>query len=298
MAWKYTGKRGKHTRRCSCVRWLVIPAALLVLGGLVVKVTGIADSPQKLPADDEAHVEQEDSAGEAPVKSSAEDAVNPSPWALRQPSVAERDPFLPDIHKSKAMARSTDPVDDSYFSDAVFLGDSRTEGFMLYSGLKEGTYLFSVGATVDTVLDKKVSTPSGQKTLVDAMKSLNLSKVYIMLGVNELGWVSADRFQEHYGNVVDQVRKDHPNAKVVIQSILPVSAEQEAKGTYVNNGRILKYNELLKTLAKEKNCTYMNIAEVVTDKDGCLFQEMSADGVHLNRNGCQTWLQYLRTHAV
>ena len=34
-----------------------------------------------------------------------------------------------------------EPVEDAYFADTVFLGDSRTEGFHLYSGLKEGEYL-------------------------------------------------------------------------------------------------------------------------------------------------------------
>ena len=42
-------------------------------------------------------------------------------------------------------------VADTYFDDAVFLGDSRTEGFKLYSGLKTGTYLHATGATVESV---------------------------------------------------------------------------------------------------------------------------------------------------
>ena len=288
MAWKYRGKRKKR-------RWLAVPGALLLLGALTVVLTGIAGAEES-PVEHTIRVLMQGRQEE--TEEVQEVAENPVPWAIRQPSVSEQDPFLPDIHKIRAMAKPTEPVEDSYFSDAVFLGDSRTEGFMLYSGLKEGTYLFSVGATVDTVLSKKVNTVGGKMALVDAMKPLKPTKVYIMLGVNELGWVRPDRFQDCYGAVIDRVRADHPEAKVVIQSILPVTAEQEAKGSYVNNGRISLYNELLKELAKEKNCVYMNIAEAVTDTDGCLFAEFSADGVHLNRAGCQTWLHYLRTHAV
>ena len=40
------------------------------------------------------------------------------------------------------------PVADTYFDDVVFLGDSRTEGFSLYSGLGTGSYYYAVGATV------------------------------------------------------------------------------------------------------------------------------------------------------
>ena len=37
------------------------------------------------------------------------------------------------------------PVDDSYFSDAVFIGDSRVEGFHMQSGITQGTFLTGVG---------------------------------------------------------------------------------------------------------------------------------------------------------
>lgn len=40
------------------------------------------------------------------------------------------------------------PVDDSYFDDVAFVGDSRTDGFRLYSGLNRGTYFCVTGETV------------------------------------------------------------------------------------------------------------------------------------------------------
>ena len=38
----------------------------------------------------------------------------------------------------------SEAVDDGYFADAVFIGDSRTQGLRLYSGLKDTTWLCSV----------------------------------------------------------------------------------------------------------------------------------------------------------
>ena len=46
------------------------------------------------------------------------------------------------------------PVEDDYFADVLFLGDSRTHGLQLYGGLTEGTYFHAVGATVETVFSK------------------------------------------------------------------------------------------------------------------------------------------------
>ena len=42
----------------------------------------------------------------------------------------------------------SEPVDDSYFDDVAFVGDSRTDGFRLYSGLERGTYFCVTGETV------------------------------------------------------------------------------------------------------------------------------------------------------
>ena len=188
---------------------------------------------------------------------------------------------------------------DSYFADAVFLGDSRTEGFHLYSGLEEGQYLYAVGATVESVFTKETQeTENGKVPILDALAELECGKVYIMLGVNELGWPRSEVFQEQYGKVIDRVREDHPETEVVIQSLLPVSAKQEAKGSYVNNGRIAVYNGMLEELSAEKDCPYLNVAEAVTGEDGCLRPELTTDGVHLNTRGCQAWLEYLKDHPL
>jgi len=201
--------------------------------------------------------------------------------------------------QTKTVPAVETPVEDTYFSDTVFLGDSRTEGFSLYSGLKEGEYLFSVGATVESVFTKKTQeTDQGKVAILDALAELDCKKVYIMLGANELGWPKAEKYKEQYGKIIDRVREDHPDAQVVIQSILPVSARQEAKKSYVNNGRIAVYNQLLEELAAEKDCPYLNVAEAVVDETGCLRADWTFDGIHLNVDGCRAWLDYLKTHPV
>ena len=43
----------------------------------------------------------------------------------------------------------TPVVADTYFDEAVFFGDSRTDGFRLYSGLDRGSYYVATGATVE-----------------------------------------------------------------------------------------------------------------------------------------------------
>lgn len=194
----------------------------------------------------------------------------------------------------------TAAVEDTYFDGAIFLGDSRTEGLSLYSGLKTGHFYTSVGATVESVFSKKnFKTESGEKVpLLDAAASQDCDKVYIMLGINELGWSKVKTYHDQYAKLIDRVREDHPDAKIVLQSIPPVSAKQEAKKTYVNNERIADYNQVIQTLAEEKGCYFLDVAACLTGEDGFLPKDLNFDGIHLNPAGCKVWLNYLRSHSL
>ena len=239
-------------------------------------------------------------AADSPLGSLAEPAAeSTAPAARPVPAETEKvPPETDDPPEPFAPVPEGGPVEDTYFEDAAFLGDSRTEGFHLYSGLKAGAYYYSVGATVESVFSKKVETPAGKMPLLDAMAEEDFGKIYVMLGVNELGWSKTETFHDQYAKVIDRLRSDHPDAEIILQSILPVSAKQEKKKTYVNNGRIAAYNEVIFQLAEEKDCAFVDAAEAVTDENVCLRAAWNSDGVHLNVKGCRAWLEYLRTHPV
>ena len=151
---------------------------------------------------------------------------------------------------------------------------------------------------MESVFSKAVETPVGELPLLDALAALDCGKIYIMLGINELGWNGTETFRTQSTELIQRLQKDHPDAEIVIQSILPVSAEKDAEGRYVNNGRIKEYNQVWLELAEEFDVAYLNVAEGVAGEDGLLPSELCYDGVHLNKAGCQMWLDYLRTHAV
>ena len=263
-------KPGRH--------WLLL-AALLAAGALAAAAArSHAAAPTENPPQEEQPVTVLPAEPEIPADVPA-DVPEEMPWTPVQES---------------------EPVDDSYFDDVAFVGDSRTDGFRLYSGLERGTYFCVTGETVASATDmENWKTEDGRKiSLADAVAAADCGKIYLMLGINELGWNGTDIFRGHAENLLRRLQADHPDAEIVVQSLLPVSAEQDAKGSYVNNQRILAYNQVWMELAEETGCDYVNIAEAVTGEDGCLPAEMSFDGVHLNRAGCHAWLDYLRTHSV
>ena len=79
----------------------------------------------------------------------------------------------------------------AYFDDAVFIGDSRTEGLMLYGGMPEGTTFYaSKGLNVNTAGTTKIQDGGESITIMEGLRRHAFKKVYVMLGVNELGWTS------------------------------------------------------------------------------------------------------------
>ena len=271
---------GKHLDRKPGRGWLLLVALVAAAALLAAACSHAGTSP----------------AQEVPQTEQPVTVIPTEPDIPEEPVQEEPVPEKP----AWAPVPESDPVEDSYFDDVAFVGDSRTDGFRLYSGLNRGTYFCVNGETVASVTDmENWKTEDGKKiSLADAVAAADCGKIYLMLGVNELGWNGTDIFRTHAGNLLQRLKADHPDARIVVQSLLPVSAEQNAKGSYVNNQRILVYNQIWMELAEENGCDYVNVAEAVTGEDGCLPANMSFDGVHLNRAGCHAWLDYLRTHSV
>lgn len=193
---------------------------------------------------------------------------------------------------------TTQPPEDTWFADAAFVGDSRTEGLILYTGLETEVFA-EKGLNVRTALSSALFTldGGGKGTAIDALRQKKPAKVYIMLGVNELGWGSSSIFQQEYGALVDAVRDAVPDAVIYVQSILPVTKAHSDAHSYQNKARVDEFNGLIREMCTQKGVNYLKVEDAVMTSDGYLNPELAAeDGVHLNAAGCRAWLQYLREH--
>ena len=191
------------------------------------------------------------------------------------------------------------PVENDYYNDAVFIGDSRTEGFFMYTDLANAKAYAHKGLTVETVFTDPVININGSKlSITEALRQTSFQKVYIMLGVNEIGWAYNSVFIEKYTKLVDEVQSINPNATIYLQSILPVSNEVSSTHDYIKNEKINEYNGFIAQIAKEKNVHYLNVAEAVAAPNGALPDDAAIDGIHLKKEYCQKWLEYLKKHAI
>lgn len=191
-------------------------------------------------------------------------------------------------------------VDISYFADAAFVGDSRSEGFYLY-GVKKGKNLSSSGLSVFTFAKKKTFTIGGTRyTGLEALSLNDYAKVYLGFGVNELGYINADAFYDAYCETIDAVRACQPRAVIYAQTMAPVNeARVTAAGGagHLNNDRVRLYNDLIRKAAAEKHVPLLDVFSALA-VDGSLPAEASRDGIHLTGDYCRKQLEYLTTHTV
>ena len=192
-------------------------------------------------------------------------------------------------------------VSDDYFDDAVFIGDSRVVSLYEYSDWKEATYYCSSGMTLGGVFKE----PTGRwkdgnwkVNIADALQQKQYKKVYIMLGINDMGVGDLDYFMNHYTDMVNQIHEWQPDAIIYIMSIMNVSAERNAQGDYINNEAIRVRNDRLKELDNGRDTFYLDINSVVCDENGYLNTEYTFDGVHLYAQYVPLWTDYLKTHAI
>lgn len=188
-------------------------------------------------------------------------------------------------------------VDDNYFSDALFIGDSRTVGLAAYSELSDiAVFYCNTGLTIKKALSKPIV--DGQ-TIEEALKSQNFEKVYINLGINEVGTGTADSFAEKYNGLIEDIKKLEPDAIIYIQSIMRVTSEKSKKQQYgITNEIIDERNAAIEKLADNETVFYLDINPALCDEEGGLNPEYTQDGVHMKANYYNLWAEYLKENAV
>lgn len=199
----------------------------------------------------------------------------------------------------------TAPVDLSYFDNAVFLGDSLTQGLQIYdTGLPNAHYCAYRGVGPSAVVNGTTCTrvDGVQEVPLDAMVSYAPESVYILLGTNVLTQdTDYTSFLNYYSLMLDRIRNLLPDADIYVQSITPVrpevSADAKHAGMYAE--RFIRVNNDLAALAVEKGCYFLDLWEVLADENGDLKAEYAQpDGYHLLPAGYTAWVEYLRTHVA
>lgn len=210
-------------------------------------------------------------------KAQAEETVSPSPTPT---------PILTD----------SSGINQSYFEESVFLGNSFIDGMAIYDLVDGAEYYGKVGLNVKTAFTE--STENGVVPVIEELNSpKNYKKIFLMFGENEMGWPSSQTFIDEYTRIVKKAKQYQPEATIYLLSVTPISEEVSEKGANgETNENVVKVNKLIKQVANEQKVVYANIYDAVADEDGALPKEAATDGIHFGNEYYKKSLIYIQEH--
>jgi lysophospholipase L1-like esterase len=160
----------------------------------------------------------------------------------------------------------------------AFVGDSLTEGgdwqdwFPNYR-----TQNFGVGGNTTDDLLARLS------TVIDAQPDT----VVLLIGTNDLAWRhTAEHVVRNIEMVLVELRRGLPEARLLVQSVMPREAE------FVE--RITEINRHLRQFAPTVYAQYLDLWPTMAVENGELNPSFSDDRLHLNDSGYDAWLGELK----
>ncbi|NDJ23299.1 G-D-S-L family lipolytic protein [Nostoc sp. B(2019)] len=146
-------------------------------------------------------------------------------------------------------------------------------------------------------------TSNGLLKRLDLFDRTQPEVIFVMVGINDLiRGMSDEVILDNQRQIMSYLRKVHPAAQVVVQSILPHGGEETTwegrdKLLVVDNSRIRQLNQQLRSVAANEGVKYLDLYPLFTSKQGNLRREFTTDGLHLSPEGYIVWRSALQIYS-
>ncbi len=211
----------------------------------------------------------------------------------------------------------TQDLGQEYIQRITFLGESTTYGLWHYGVLKEGKASTQVwtGATVQngrvccsgtlslspSITSTKIFYPStGEALTVSEALSRKVPEILVItLGLNNgASYYTEDMFKQCYRMLLNSAKAASPNTVILLGALFPVAKTCQIEA--YTPERIRLCNTWIQELALEYELGYLDTFSTLSDAEGYLKPEYDngGDGIHLNREGLEAVLRYIRTHGL
>lgn len=282
---------------------LALLLTMLVAAPFVWKEMGLFPSPTGQQAEQEPPAPQqpEQLLPEQPeLRDPPEDPISPpapqTPAEPQPPEPAFPEPVPDQPEEPEEPSAPVKPEDP--FTNALFIGDSRTVGIAEYSGITEADFFAFTGMSVYTAFKKESAVGSWQKgtLLADALQARQYDRVYLMLGVNELGY-NFQKTVERYGEMVQQIRELQPDAYLILEASLHVTKKRSDTDSTFNNSNIDRMNQAQAAYADGEHIFFIDVNPVFDDETGALNQDYTFDNTHPYGKYYSKWADWLRENT-
>lgn len=166
-------------------------------------------------------------------------------------------------------------------ADIVFFGDSLTY-YGDFTSVFPNKKVCNLGLRGDTI--------QGMIDRVEQVSMLEPKQVFLMAGINDMEHLTIDEFQVLYSRLIDIIIHEVPDARLVIQSVLPVN--NQSFSISCNNAQIKTVNNKIKKIAVARNLFYLDIHSLYEENEQ-LPLALTKDGLHLNDVAYVRWCREL-----
>jgi lysophospholipase L1-like esterase len=172
--------------------------------------------------------------------------------------------------------------------EIIFLGNSITDG---------GEWCELLGNP--SVKNRGISgdTTEGVLFRLNEVTRSKPARVFLLIGINDLSrGISKDTVYCNICKIADRIRKDSPQTKVSIQSILPVNDSFGLfKGHTNKTDEIIWVNAQLKDWCAKENFSFVDLYHYFKLPDSeKLNPKYSNDGLHLLGDGYMLWAEIIK----
>lgn len=178
------------------------------------------------------------------------------------------------VYTTNKTVAKEDFTSQDFYTDSVFLGDAITSGIEYYGNLSSEQVIAEANITSDKAL-----------SLVDQVAAKNPSRLFIMLGVNELNYPrTASVIANNYKTLLDELKSKLPaSTQIYIVSVLPITKSYESKtNVRIEKNNLDELNEKLKAMVETDNISYVDISSAFKDGSGYLNETVTSNGLNLN----------------
>lgn len=203
-------------------------------------------------------------------------------------------PTAPEVTPTPTPVATPEPTKaPASVNDALFIGDSRTVGIKEYSGLEGADFFCSVGMNIFGSTSERLDVGSvGNVTLSELLSKKQYGKIYIMLGINEIGY-NHQTIADEYGKVLDLIKSKQPNASIFVEANLHVAKSRSDSDSVVNNPAIDDLNNKLAAFADNKKVFYIDANTIFDDEGGNLSADLTSDSTHLYAKYYAEWAEWI-----
>ena len=168
------------------------------------------------------------------------------------------------------------PVDKAFIGDSLTDYGSFGEYFPDEQVINRGVY----DDTSELVLNR-----------IDEVAGREPAEAYVMVGINDIiKGVKPETYEKNLRGIIDAF--DPSVTEVTLFSILPVN--HDLVGNAVSDEEISKFNEIIRQVAEESGSEFIDLHSHFLDDKEQLARQYTVDGLHLNGNGYDVWLEQMK----